>query len=136
GFSYLVTMGIVEWIFVDLLGKPGLSWTDSFFAFIMLIALGVDYSIFLMARFKEEYQPGQTVPAMQKAMRSTGGVIISAAVIMGGTFAALMFSGVAALAEIGAAVLIGLGIYTTVVMGLIVPSLAMLFGEANWWPLK
>ena len=136
GFSYLVTMGIVEWIFVDLLGREGLSWTDSFFAFIMLVALGVDYSIFLMARFKEEYRPGQVIPAMQKAMRSTGGVIISAAVIMGGTFGAMMFSGVSTLVEIGAAVLIGLAVYTTVVMGLIVPSLAMLFGEANWWPLK
>jgi RND superfamily putative drug exporter len=89
-----------------------------------------------MARFKEEYQPGQVVPAMQKAMLSTGGVIISAAVIMGGTFGALLFCGVATLVQIGAAVMIGLAIYTTVVMGLIVPSLAMLFGEANWWPLK
>ncbi|MGB8954658.1 MAG: MMPL family transporter [Tumebacillaceae bacterium] len=136
GFSYLVTMGVVEWIFVDLLGHEGLSWTDAFFAFTLLVALGVDYSIFLMARFKEEYRPGQTIPAMQKAMRSTGGVIMSAAVIMGGTFGAMIFSGVDALIEIGSAVVVGLAIYTTIVMGLIVPALAILFGEANWWPLK
>ena len=136
GFSYLVTMGVVEWIFVDLLGHEGLSWTDAFFAFTLLVALGVDYSIFLMARFKEEYRPGHIIPAMQKAMRSTGGVIISAAVIMGGTFGAMIFSGVDALIEIGIAVVVGLAVYTTIVMGLIVPSLAILFGEANWWSLK
>lgn len=137
GFSYLVTMGIIEWIFVDLLGQPGLSWTVSFFAFMLLVALGVDYSIFLMARFREEYAQSENVTiAMKRAMTTTGGVIISAAVIMGGTFAALVFSGVSSLVQIGATVLLGLGIYTTIVMGLIVPAMAILFGEANWWPLK
>lgn len=136
GFSYLVTMGIVEWLFVDVLGHEGLSWTVGFFGFILLVALGVDYSIFLMARFKEEYRPGETVAAMIKAMKSTGGVIISAAIIMGGTFGALAFSGVTSLMQIGTLVILGLGIYTVIVMGLIVPALAMLFGEANWWPLK
>ncbi|WP_198299653.1 MMPL family transporter [Tumebacillus avium] len=137
GFSYLVTMGIVEWLFVDMLGQPGLSWTVSFFAFMLLVALGVDYSIFLMARFREEYKETQNVvTSMKRAMTTTGGVIISAAVIMGGTFGAMIFSGVAAMVQIGATVLIGLTIYTTIVMGLIVPALAILFGEANWWPLK
>ncbi|WP_172844450.1 MMPL family transporter [Tumebacillus algifaecis] len=136
-FSYLVTMGIIEWIFVDLLGQPGLSWTVSFFAFMLLVALGVDYSIFLMARFREEYLHSQDVmTSMKRAMTTTGGVIISAAVIMGGTFAALVFSGVASMVQIGATVLLGLILYTTIVMGLIVPATAILFGEANWWPLK
>jgi RND superfamily putative drug exporter len=71
---------------------------------------------------------------MGKAMTTTGGVIMSAALIMGGTFAALMFSGVDTLLELGAGISIGLAIYTTVFMGLVVPSLAVLFGEANWWP--
>lgn len=133
-FNYLITMGIVEFIFVQLLGYPGLSWTVSFFVFLMIVALGVDYSIFLMARFKEEYRPGGVIPAMAKAMKTTGGVIISAAVIMGGTFAAFMYSGVNTLVQIGAGIVIGLGLYTTVFMGLVVPAIAMLFGEANWWP--
>ncbi|MDF2669327.1 MAG: family transporter [Paenibacillus sp.] len=135
-FNYLITMGIVEFLFVELLGFPGLSWTVSFFVFLMVVALGVDYSIFLMARFKEEYRPGGVIPAMTKAMTTTGGVIISAAVIMGGTFAAFMFSGVTTLVQIGAGIVIGLGLYTTLFMGLVVPALAMLFGEANWWPFK
>ncbi|UKS26724.1 MMPL family transporter [Paenibacillus sp. HWE-109] len=133
-FNYLITMGIVEFIFVKMLGFAGLSWTVSFFIFLIIVALGVDYSIFLMARFKEEYRPGRIVEAMGRAMTTTGGVIMSAALIMGGTFAALMFSGVDTLLELGAGIAIGLAIYTTVFMGLIVPSLAVLFGEANWWP--
>jgi RND superfamily putative drug exporter len=135
-FNYLVTMGIVEFIFVDLLGKPGLSWRASFFVFLIIVALGVDYSIFLMARFKEEYRPGGIAYAMSRAMSTTGGVIISAAVIMGGTFAALMMSGVNTLFQIGAGIVIGLVLYSTVFMGLFVPALANLIGEANWWPFR
>ncbi|MBO9610538.1 MAG: MMPL family transporter [Paenibacillaceae bacterium] len=134
GFNYLMTMGILEFIFVKLLGHPGLSWSVSFFVFLIIVALGVDYSIFLMARFKEEYRPGGIAAAMRKAMSTTGGVIMSAAVIMGGTFAALMLSGVGTLTQIGAGILIGLLFYSIVFMGLIVPAAANLFGEANWWP--
>lgn len=132
-FNFLVTMGIVEFIFVKLLGKEGLSWSASFFIFLIIVALGVDYSIFLMARFKEEYRPGGIRQAMTKAMSTTGGVIVSAAVIMGGTFAALMMSGVNTLLQIGAGIVIGLILYAFVFMGLVVPALANLFGEANWF---
>ncbi|MBM7566812.1 MMPL family transporter [Paenibacillus sacheonensis] len=136
GFNFLVTMGIVEFIFVKLLGKEGLSWSASFFIFLIIVALGVDYSIFLMARFKEEYRPGGITHAMTKAMSTTGGVIVSAAIIMGGTFAALMMSGVNTLLQIGAGIVIGLILYAFVFMGLVVPALANLFGEANWWPFR
>ena len=73
---------------------------------------------------------------MSKAMSTTGGVIISAAVIMGGTFAALMLSGVNTLLQIGAGIVIGLVLYSTVFMGLVVLALANLIGEANWWPFR
>ena len=135
-FNFLVTMGIVEFIFVKLLGKEGLSWSASFFIFLIIVALGVDYSIFLMARFKEEYKPGGIRLAMTKAMSTTGGVIVSAAIIMGGTFAALMMSGVNTLLQIGAGIVIGLILYAFVFMGLVVPALANLFGEANWFFFK
>lgn len=131
--NYLITMGILEFVFVRMLDFPGLSWTVSFFVFLIIVALGVDYSIFLMARFKEEYRPGQVSEAIRKAMVSTGGVIYSAAVIMGGTFAAFMYSGVDTLVQIGAGIVIGLALYTTLFMGLAVPAIAKLLGEANWW---
>jgi RND superfamily putative drug exporter len=127
-------MGIVEFIFVNLLGFDGLSWTVSFFVFLIIVALGVDYSIFLMARFKEEYRPGGVMAAIQRSMATTGNVIMSAAVIMAGTFAAFLYSGVHTLEQIGAGIVIGLTLYTTVFMGFIVPALVALFGEANWWP--
>ncbi|WP_239614876.1 MMPL family transporter [Cohnella mopanensis] len=136
GFNYLVTMGILEFLFVDVLGYPGLSWTVSFFIFLIIVALGVDYSIFLMARFKEEHRPGEVKPAMAKAMRTTGGIIASAAVIMAGTFGALSFSGVNTLVQIGVGTLIGLMLYATIFMGLIVPAFSFLLGEANWWPFR
>ncbi|WP_442603385.1 MMPL family transporter [Paenibacillus sp. KN14-4R] len=135
-FNYFVTMGILEFIFVHLLGYQGLSWTVSFFLFVIIVALGVDYNIFLMARFKEQYRPGEVIPALLKAMKSTGGVIMSAAVIMSGTFAALMPAGVTTLLQLGAGIVIGLIIYTTIVMGLMIPSLTAIFGEANWWPFR
>ncbi|MBW5446980.1 MMPL family transporter [Cohnella sp. CFH 77786] len=136
GFNYLVTMGIVEFLFVKLLGYPGLSWTVSFFIFLILVALGVDYSIFLMARFKEEHRTGGVVAAMSKAMTTTGGVIVSAAVIMGGTFGALGFSGVVTLVQIGVGTLVGLLLYAVIFMALVVPSFSFLLGEANWWPFR
>ncbi|MDB5054229.1 MAG: hypothetical protein JWM44_2279 [Bacilli bacterium] len=135
-FNYYITMGIIEFIFVKLLGYTGLSWTVSFFVFLIIVALGVDYSIFLMARFKEEYRPGGIVAAIQRSMATTGGVIMSAAVIMSGTFAAFLYSGVHTLEQIGAGIVVGLVLYTTVFMGFVVPALVTLFGEANWWPSK
>ncbi|MCD9024175.1 MMPL family transporter [Cohnella silvisoli] len=136
GFNYLITMGLLEFLFVKILGFPGLSWTVSFFIFLIIVALGVDYSIFLMARFKEEYRPGEAVMAMDKAMRTTGGIIGSAAVIMAGTFGALSFSGVDTLVQIGVGTLIGLLLYAALFMALIVPAFAFLLGEANWWPFR
>jgi RND superfamily putative drug exporter len=137
GFNYLITMGMEEFLFVKLLGYPGLSWNVSFFVFLIIVALGVDYSIFLMARFKEEHQTGASVKAaMTRAMQTTGGVIVSAAVIMGGTFGALGFSGVVTLVQIGVATLIGLLLYAVIFMALVIPSFANLIGEANWWPFR
>ncbi len=132
--NYGITMSILELVFVKLLGQDGLKWSVAFFVFLIIVALGVDYSIFLMARFKEEYKPGMTGIAMQKAMKSTGSVIISAALIMGGTFSALMLAGMHTLAEIGAGILIGLLIYAIFFMGFFVPALANLIGEGNFWP--
>jgi RND superfamily putative drug exporter len=69
-------------------------------------------------------------------MKTTGGVIISAPVIMGGTFGAMGFSGVGTLVQIGGGTLIGLLLYAVVFMGLVVPSFSFLLGEANWWPFR
>lgn len=131
--TYYTAMGITEAIYVNLLGYEGISWAVPFFAFVILVALGIDYSIFLMDRFKE-YRDLSVGEAMLLSMKKMGTVIISAAVILGGTFAAMMPAGVMSLLQIATLVLIGLFLYALVILPLFVPVMAKLFGKANWWP--
>ncbi|MEH6955249.1 MMPL family transporter [Neobacillus drentensis] len=131
--TYFTAMAISEKIFVNLLGYTGISWAVPFFAFVILVALGIDYSIFLMDRFNE-YQNMPVQKAILLSMKKMGTVIISAAVILGGTFAAMMPSGVLSLVEIATILLIGLALYSLVVLPLFVPVMVKTFGEANWWP--
>lgn len=131
--TYYTSMAVTELIFVHGLGYAGLNWAVSFFAFVILIALGIDYSIFLMDRFNE-YRDKTVQEAMLLAMRNMGTVIISAAVILGGTFAAMYPSGVLSLLQIATIVLTGLILYALVVLPLFVPVMVKTFGKANWWP--
>ena len=104
-----------------------------FFGFVLLVALGVDYSIFLMDRFRE-YRHLDPKEAILEAMRHMGAVIMSAAVILGGTFAAMLPSGVMSLLQIATMVLCGLFLYALVMLPLFIPVMVRVFGEANWWP--
>jgi len=135
GGTYFITMGLLQVITVDVLHKTGLSWTVPFFAFLLLVALGVDYSIFLFSRFEEELHGGlRPAEAMHKAMGHMGNVIFSAAVIMAGTFGSMTISGVTSLVEIGLAVVIGLLLYTTVILGLFIPSATAIVDRGHFWP--
>ncbi len=131
--TYYTSMSISEMIFINWLGYTGISWAVPFFAFVILVALGIDYSIFLMDRFNE-YRHLPVEQAILESMKKMGTVIISAAVILGGTFAAMMPSGVLSLLEIATILLIGLALYALVVLPLFVPVMVRTFGEANWWP--
>nr|WP_306470692.1 MMPL family transporter [Lactobacillus crispatus] len=108
--AYLCSLSINQWIVKAVLGKSMLTWNTPFFSFIMLIALGVDYSIFLMTRYRELESEGYTTPSSRilKACAIIGTVVISAAIILGGTFAALIPSGIPTLIEVALAVDIGL----------------------------
>ncbi|ALC80244.1 MULTISPECIES: MMPL family transporter [Bacillus] len=131
--TYYTAMAFTEIIYVDLLGYGGISWAVPFFAFVILIALGVDYSIFLMDRFTE-YHELPIAEAMHLAMKKMGTVIISAAIILGGTFAAMMPSGVLSLLQISTVTLIGLFLYALFILPLFIPVMAKMFGKANWYP--
>ncbi|MGM7702113.1 MMPL family transporter [Pseudalkalibacillus sp. Hm43] len=133
--TYFTSMGMTEAIFVNLLGYPGINWTVPFFGFVILVALGVDYSIFLMDRFNE-YKEISVREAMILSMKNMGTVILSAAVILGGTFAAMYPSGVLSLLQIATVVLTGLFLYALVLLPLFVPVMVKWFGEANWLPFK
>ncbi|KAA9021757.1 MMPL family transporter [Niallia endozanthoxylica] len=133
--TYYTAMSINEVIFMNIFGYTGISWAVPFFAFVILMALGVDYSIFLMDRFNE-YKELTVTEAMHLAMKKMGTVIISAAIILGGTFAAMMPSGMLSLLQIASIILTGLLLYSFIVLPLFVPVLVKNFGKANWWPFK
>ncbi|ALJ23278.1 hypothetical protein AO203_04885 [Lactobacillus gallinarum] len=108
--AYLCSLSINQWIVKAVLGRSMLSWNTPFFSFIMLIALGVDYSIFLMTRYRELETEGYTTPSSRilKACTIIGTVVFSAAIILDGTFAALIPSGIPTLIEVALTVDIGL----------------------------
>ncbi|WP_174728537.1 MMPL family transporter [Mesobacillus harenae] len=133
--TYYTSMAINEVIFVNILGYTGISWAVPFFAFVILIALGVDYSIFLMDRFNE-YKDMSVADAMLLAMKKMGTVIISAVIILGGTFAAMMPSGMLSLLQIASIILVGLFLYASIMLPLFIPVMVKNFGQANWWPFK
>ncbi|WLR55660.1 MMPL family transporter [Mesobacillus subterraneus] len=133
--TYYTAMAVNEVIYVDILGYSGISWAVPFFAFVILVALGVDYSIFLMDRFNE-YKHLSISEAMLLSMKKMGTVIISAAIILGGTFAAMMPSGMMSLLQIASILLVGLFLYAFIMLPLFIPVLVKNFGEANWWPFK
>ena len=132
--TYYMSLAAAEALFVRLLDTTGLGWAVPFFAFVMLLALGTDYSIFLMDRFREyrDLPPGE---AILNAMKNMGSVIVSAAIILGGTFAAMLPSGVMSLLHIASIVLAGLFLYALIMLPLFIPVMVRLFGSYNWWPL-
>ncbi|WP_410511555.1 MMPL family transporter [Paenibacillus sp. BR2-3] len=133
--TYFTALGVTEAIFVNLLGYAGITWTTPFFSFVMLVALGVDYSIFLMARFNEN-KTWDVREAILHAMRNMGTVILSAVIILGGTFASMYPSGVLSMMQIATVVLSGLALYALIFLPFFVPVMVRMFGRANWWPFS
>lgn len=133
--TYFTAIGLSEIIFTKIVGYEGLTWAIPFFSFVMLIALGVDYSIFLMSRFNE-YRDSLIYDGMMKSMRNMGTVIISATLILGGTFAAMLPSGVLSLLQIATTVIVGLALYALIILPLFTPVFVKLFGRYNWWPFS
>lgn len=134
--SFAATLGITGLVFQVGLGYEGLDWSVPFFAFCLLVALGVDYNIFLMSRVKEEYRPGDVTGGVARALSSTGRVITSCGIIMAGTFGALMASPLDSLVTLGFATVVGLLLDTFIIRSLLVPAIAVKVGELNWWPSK
>ncbi|GGA46974.1 MMPL family transporter [Psychrobacillus lasiicapitis] len=123
--AYYTAMFLINFIFLNLLGYAGISSFVPFFSFIIIVALGVDYSIFLMMRFKE-YPDLSPKEAIVLASKHTGGVIISAVIILGGTFATLIPAGIILLTELAIAVITGLIVLCFVLLPLFVPALMAL----------
>jgi RND superfamily putative drug exporter len=113
---------------------PGEDPSYPLFAFIFLVALGVDYNIFLMARVREEALAAPTRDAMLRGLAVTGGVITSAGIVLAGTFSVLAVLPLVALTQIGVTVAFGVLLDTFVVRSILVPALTFELGERVWWP--
>lgn len=132
--SYGTSMGLASWIFQGLLGQPGVNYFIPLMVFVLLVALGSDYNIFLMSRVREESEGRELREGIRLASARTGAVITSAGVILAGTFAALTMSPLLVLVQVGVIVSLGVLIDTFVVRSLLVPAIAALLGDLSWWP--
>jgi uncharacterized membrane protein YdfJ with MMPL/SSD domain len=134
--SYGATLGVVRLLFVDLLGAAGIVWWVPMFMFVMLVALGMDYNIFLIGRVKEEVTVHGTRAGTRLALARTGGIITSAGIIMAGTFASMLSASLLGLLQIGFAVAFGVLLDTFVVRTTLVPAITVLLGRWSWWPRR
>jgi RND superfamily putative drug exporter len=134
--SFFASMGAGWLIFTSVLGFPALDLSVFLYSFLFLVALGVDYNIFLVTRAKEEAEKVGTRQGMIKALSATGGVITSAGILLAAVFAVLGVLPLVALAQIGVIVCIGVLLDTLLVRTVIVPALAFMTGKKFWWPLK
>ena len=132
--STLAALGMGGWVSVHLLGFPALDNTTPLFAFLFLVALGVDYTIFLVTRAQEETPLYGTRGGIVRAVSATGAVITSAGIVLAAVFAVLGVLPLIALTQLG--IIVGLGILldTFVVRTVIIPALFTLIGPAIWWP--
>ena len=132
--STLAALGLGGWVSVHLLGFPALDNTTPLFAFLFLVALGVDYTIFLVARAREETPLYGTRGGIVRAVSATGAVITSAGIVLAAVFCVLGVLPLIALTQLG--IIVGLGILldTFVVRTVVIPALFTLIGPAIWWP--
>jgi putative drug exporter of the RND superfamily len=134
--SFFAALGLALLTFSLFADFPGEDPSYPLFAFIFLVALGVDYNIFLMARVREEAHRVSTRDAMLLALAVTGGVITSAGVVLAGTFAVLAVLPLIALTQLGITVALGVLLDTLVVRSILVPALTFELGERTWWPRR
>jgi putative drug exporter of the RND superfamily len=134
--SFAATMGVSALVFNHVLDFPGADPAMPLFGFIFLVALGIDYNIFLMTRVREEALVAGTRKGTLRGLAVTGGVITSAGVVLAATFAALSVIPVLFLAEIAFIVAFGVLLDTVVVRSLLVPALTVDIGRRVWWPAR
>ncbi|WP_430869029.1 MMPL family transporter [Demequina aurantiaca] len=132
--SFAAALGLSSLLFNHVFGFPGMDPATPLLGFVFLVALGVDYSIFLMSRAREESLQHGTREGVRRALAVTGGVITSAGIVLAATFAALGVIPLIFLAQI--AVIVGLGVLidTLIVRSLLVPGLVSDMGRISWWP--
>ena len=135
--SYAASLGAATLVLRHLLDLPALDAGVPLLSFLFLVALGVDYNIFLVTRAREEtLAGGDTRLAFRRALVATGGVITSAGILLAAVFAVLGVLPVIVLTQIGVIVGIGVLLDTLLVRTVLVPAIAILLGERFWWPAR
>jgi RND superfamily putative drug exporter len=132
--SFACTLGISILFIRFVVGDAGFDASIPTFAFIFLVALGIDYTIFLMARVREESRKHGTREGMLRAIAATGPVITSAGIILAGTFSVLMTLPVTFTFDLGFMVALGILLDTFIVRTIMVPAAVELIGDKIWWP--
>ncbi|MFJ8162220.1 MMPL family transporter [Streptomyces sp. NPDC096136] len=132
--NFLATLGVSALVFEHVLGFSGADASVPLYGFVFLVALGVDYNIFLMSRVREETLGHGVRRGVLRGLTATGGVITSAGVVLAATFAALMVIPLAFLVQIAFIVAFGVLLDTLVVRSLLVPALVIDIGPRSWWP--
>jgi putative drug exporter of the RND superfamily len=132
--SFLAALGVGYFVFDVVFGFPGSDPSLPLFAFVFLVALGVDYNIFLIARAREETEKHGSEQGILRALAVTGGVITSAGIVLAGTFSVLAVLPLTFLTELGFVVAFGVLLDTFIVRSVLVPSIALSLGDKFWWP--
>lgn len=134
--SFGTAIGVSALVFNELLGFPGADPSVPLYGFVFLVALGVDYTIFLMTRAREEAVIQGTRPGVLKALTVTGGVITSAGIVLAATFAALVVIPLMFMVQLAFIVAFGVLLDTFLVRSLLVPALTYDIGPKVWWPSR
>ncbi|MBE7324528.1 MMPL family transporter [Nocardioides sp. Y6] len=134
--TYAAAMGLSWWVFRGIFDFPALDQTVPLFAFLFLVALGIDYNIFLVTRAREEALTHGNRRGVLRALTATGGVITSAGILLAAVFAVLGVLPLVLLAQLGIIIFIGVLLDTLLVRTVLVPALAITLGDRFWWPRK
>jgi RND superfamily putative drug exporter len=132
--SYVTSLSLSALILHYVFGQTGINYFIPLMVFVLLVALGSDYNIFLMSRVREESSTRDLRPGIRIASARTGTVITSAGLILAGTFGALVTSPLQLLFQVGLTVALGVLIDTFIVRSLLVPAITAFIGERAWWP--
>lgn len=132
--TFAASVGASNWLFQHVLGFPAFATSVLLFGFLFLVALGVDYNIFLTSRAREERRDHTTRDAIVRALGSTGTVITSAGILLAAVFVVLGVLPVVALAQVGTIVCLGVLLDTLVVRTILVPAIVVRLGDRFWWP--
>jgi RND superfamily putative drug exporter len=135
-FSFAASLGVSAYVFNGIFGFPGADPAVPLYGFVFLVALGIDYNIFLMTRVREETLKHGTRQGILRGLAVTGGVITSAGLVLASTFAALGVIPILFLVQIAFIVAFGVLVDALIVRSLLVPALSYDIGRAIWWPSK